>query len=1581
MSTNESQEVPSGGSTFTCVILGEDSLMIQCADILLREGHKVEAIVSGAPLIRQWATKQSVPLISPGKHLADSLSSLEFDYLFSITNLAILPDAVLQMPRRKAINFHDGPLPRYAGLYAPAWALIHGETEYGISFHEMLAEIDEGRLLKQKHFPIDPDETSLTLNTKCFSAGMEAFAELTGELAAGTVRPVEQDLSLKSYFGKYDRPAAGGFLDWTKPAEELVRLVRALDFGQYDNAFAAPKVFGRDQILVARVADVVEQSDSAPVGSILLVSDEGIVVATADGALNLRELATPHGKTVSIEEAAKLLGVGAGDAFAPLSAPFVERIDELTGKLSRAESFWQKRLSALEPLDLPYVHSERLASADSLRLKSVEVELPQNGLAASDVSVADALLMAVMAYFSRIAGQDSFHVAFRDSALAELIKGAESLTSPRVPLYFCAPSDPSINGLFSGMQRELARARKRGTWLSDAIGRYRGLADDPVLGEGGLLSIGVEIADPGTELPLREGTELLVRIAPDGRGLALHYDARVVGDSDAAALKSQLSLFLHGLAAAAGEAALAAVPLLSEEEREQVVRGWNRTEKEYPRDRCVHELFAEQAARTPDATAIVFANDSLTYSELDARANQLAHHLRDLGAGPDVLVGVQVERSLDMVVAVLGVQKAGAAYVPLDPAYPVDRIRLMVEDSGAPIVVTQAHLRDATSSYEAEIVYIDGDTEEIARRPVNAPDTGVNSRNLAYVIYTSGSTGRPKGVMVEHRNVVNFFAGMDGCIQADPPGSWLAVTSLSFDISVLEIFWTIARGFKVVIYADEARHAAGGAQVKKKYPHRPIDMGLFMWGCDDSEGSAKYELMIESAKFGDKNGFSSVWTPERHFHSFGGPFPNPSVTSAAIATVTERIAIRAGSCVLPLHHPIRVAEDWAVVDNLSDGRVGISFAAGWQPNDFVIRPENHKDAKAKMFEGIDQVRRLWRGEAIEFTNPMGKQVAVTSQPRPRQRELPFWVTTAGNPETFRQAGELGANLLTHLLGQTFEEVAEKIRVYREAREKAGHDPATGIVSLMLHTLVGEDTDEVRELARGPMKTYLGSSMALVKGFAWAFPAFKRPGGPNAKPDEIDLGSLTAEETEVLLDFAFERYFETSGLFGSVERCVEIVDMVKGIDVDEIACLIDYGVPTDLALASLEGLARVRELSNVASSGAKENDVDLSLRAQVERHEITHMQCTPSMARMLVLDDDAKAALGRIGHLMIGGEAFPLSLAHDLDGVAGGRVTNMYGPTETTIWSSTSVIEGRPGAIDIGHPIANTQLYIVDDHMQPMPAGVEGELLIGGDGVVRGYHQRPDLTAERFILDPFASEDGGRLYRTGDSARHNPDGTVDFIGRRDQQVKIRGYRIELGEIETRLGQHAGVRECVVIVREDVPGDQRLTAYVAAESEQPEVANLREHLSETLPEFMIPAAFCFLDTLPLTPNGKIDRKSLPPPEQQAPRSQVEYRAPENELERVIADVWQKVLLLDNVGVGDNFFEIGGHSLLVVQVHRELKSVVTQPLSLTDLYRFPTIQSLVEYLQNGASQDGGARGVERAEKRKAALGRRRQRRRPSQ
>ena len=340
-----------------------------------------------------------------------------------------------------------------------------------------------------------------------------------------------------------------------------------------------------------------------------------------------------------------------------------------------------------------------------------------------------------------------------------------------------------------------------------------------------------------------------------------------------------------------------------------------------------------------------------------------------------------------------------------------------------------------------------------------------------------------------------------------------------------------------------------------------MDIGLFFFADSGGAGGDGYRLLLDSARFADANGFCAVWTPERHFHPFGGLYPNPAVTGAAVAAVTERVGIRAGSVVAPLHHPVRIAEEWSVVDNLSNGRVAVSFASGWHAVDFVLRPENYQDRRGAMLEAVTTVRRLWRGEEVEFPDDdAGRSTRCGSSRRRCSRNCP-----SGSPAPARRRrsgppGASAAGVLTHLLGQDADVLARNIAIYRTELAEAHDGAVPGRVALMLHTLIGTDRDQVREQVRGPFSDYLRSSMDLVKAASGLLP----PG--------LDVNQLPERDKEFLVAHAFERYFSTSGLFGTVADGVQTADRLRAIGVDELACLIDYGVPADEVLRSLDHLA-------------------------------------------------------------------------------------------------------------------------------------------------------------------------------------------------------------------------------------------------------------------------------------------------------------------------------------------------------------------------------------------------------------------------
>ncbi len=1575
---------------FSSYIIGEGTLLIQCADILLERGHEVYGIITTNAAIMNWANQHGLHVIEPRpkENLIAVLAEKPFDYFFSIANLSIIPAEILALPRKAAINFHDGPLPRYAGLNATNWALINQETTHGVSWHVMLDKADAGDILKQHLFDIAPGETAFTLNTKTYETAIASFSELVDDLANGTTQPRPHQLDEASYHYKDDRPTAAATINWQDNAEQIAALVRGLDFGPVQNPLTRPKFIIGETVLGIQKIDVLETSSSHAAGTITRVDTETLQIATGSADVKISQFSTIGGSPLTVAEIVEQFGAYEGLVLGQLSGEARQALSAVHKAVAKNETYWHNRLVALEPVEPPYANRS-LEQFDSLQYASAGMSLPKDFtafVAQHNLNPADFLLAVFNAYMGRISGSTRFDVGFSDPAIRQLSSGFDAFFADYVPLHSVINPQDSLATVINNLMEQPGKTRERKAYIRDLAARYPDL--NGIQPANGVPAYPVIVEQTDTaDYKAPAGTELALVIRTDGSAVEWVYQTPLLDTNSIEAMQHQFITFLNA-AMSASEHAFADTLLLTDAEYEQIISTWNDTDNDYPSHMTIHHLFEEQVSKNPDAVAVVFEDQQLTYSQLNAAANHVAHYLYTLGIRPDNRVAIYMERSLDMMVGLLGILKAGAAYLPLDPTYPDDRIAFMIEDAQVPVILTQARMIEKMPQNQAKVVALDRDWAVIAETSDANPDSGVQSHKLSYLIYTSGSTGLPKGVMIEHRNVVNFFVGMDKSLGFDgTPGTWLAVTSLSFDISVLELFWTLTRGFKVVIYsaADKKILAENDAQAAP-HANKDIDFSLFYFASDEGEDVAdKYELLLEGAKYADQHGFAAIWTPERHFGAFGGLYPNPSVASAAIAAITKNIKIRAGSCVSPLHSPIRITEEWSLVDNISKGRVGISFAAGWQPNDFVLMPDNFADRKNGMFRDIDTIHRLWRGETVEFPGHDGRMVPVKTLPRPIQPELPTWITIAGNPETFRMAGAGGYHILTHLLGQTVEQLGEKIAAYRQAWIEAGH-AGQGHITVMLHTFVGDNTDEVREIVREPMKGYLRSSLNLIRDAAWSFPAFKqRAASSDKNPMEIfDSKDFTPEEMDALLEHAFERYFETSGLFGTPEDCILMVNRLKALGVTEIGCLIDFGVPSTAVLPMLEDLNALRELATQAESEQISDAAELqhlvelaqiatpqgdfSIPAQIKRHNVTHFQCTPSMATMLLIDDSTRQSFKSLQKLMIGGEAFPIALANDLQELVAGDVVNMYGPTETTIWSATHQLDGDQAVVPIGRPIANTQLYVLDQYMKPVPVGIPGELFIAGDGVVRGYHNRPELNAERFLTDPFNAKSGARMYKTGDMARYRADGNVEFLGRNDHQVKLRGYRIELGEIEKLLDQHPEVNISVVIAREDTPGDKRLVAYLISNSGQVlQAATLREYLSETLPEFMIPAHFVTLDQFPLTPNKKTDRKALPAPNEVGTASAIAYEAPEDELAEKVVAILQESLGVTRVSMSDSFLELGGNSILAVVVNRRLSEALDRKLSVADLFRFNTIRALVEYLQGDDQPDLQA-SVERANTRKS-------------
>lgn len=1533
--------------SFSCVLIGEGPLLLSCADVLLNKGHRVVGLVCGEPVVRRYGSSHGITMAEPGSDWTKILGGV--DYLFSIVHLEMIPARVLDMPRLGAINFHDSLLPQYAGLNATSWALMDGVEEHGVTWHLMTAQPDAGDILKQRSIRVDSEETAFSLNRKCVEAGLESFKELVEELAEGRMIRRPQVTEGRKYCGKFKRLTQAGVLDWKRSAGELDAMVRALEFGPTRNPLGLPKVRIGGRYYVVGELKVLSKASGDRPGTVVSCDAESLTIATCTEDVRVSKPRTMEGERVELRELAERFGMRAGMPLGALSEEEGERLTRLQEGVVRHEGFWVERLAKARPIELEGSGTSGEAAGEIKRRVPVGAGGVRDGDEAMERT--DVLLAGLAASLWRGMEDDRFDFGLSEEGLRRKTAGLTDLFSAVLPFCCGCKSDQSFLELCRVMRGERRALDRSGTFLRDLTLRYPELRPD---GEGqsgwgpekGTRAhkdpngwpVLVYVGEGEFERDETERAQVRIWLRERSGEVWVRYDSQGVSEK---AVEQMVDRWMTLVERAVAEPFRTCDELrqLGEADGNRLAE-WNRTQVELSGTRRIEEQFEERAMLHPDRVALVVRREELTYAELNDRANQVAHYLRRRGVGPNVLVGICLRRSIDLVVALLGILKAGGAYVPLDPDYPRDRLEFMLQDSEARALITQRADLPQIQTEGLSVVYLDEQSTAIAAESRENPGCDGGPENLAYVIYTSGSTGKPKGVMIEHGNVTNFFAGMDRAIGWEKEGTWLAVTSISFDISVLELFWTLSRGYKVVLQTERGSLNGTFRQRRKR---KRMDFSLFYFAADESSaGMEKYRLLLEGARFADEHGFAAVWTPERHFHGFGGLYPNPAVTSAAVAAVTKRVKIRAGSVVLPLHQSIRVAEEWAMVDNLSNGRAGVSFASGWQANDFVLAPEKYRKSKEIMIGEIEVVRRLWRGEELRYVNGKGEEIQVRIWPRPVQRELPIWLTAAGNPETFRLAGEMGANILTHLLGQTVEELSGKVRIYREAWQRQGH-AGSGQVTLMLHTYVGTSTAEVRETVRGPFGEYLKSSVDLIKNAPKSFPTFA--GRKMDKNSEGKWDNLKAEDLEALVAHAFDRYYASSALFGTVESCRGMVERLKGVGVDEIACLIDFGVETEKVLGGLRDLEQLKEWCD-SSSGDVADDEEASISDNIREHGVTHFQCTPSMVRMILAEAGGREALSLLKMICVGGEALPQALAEELGQVVRGPIFNMYGPTETTVWSTVAEIGGPGEAVHIGRPIANTQVYILNERMGQVLIGTTGELYIGGLGVARGYWKRPELTAERFVADRF-SGGLGKLYRTGDLARFREDGTLEYLGRLDQQVKIRGHRIELQEIESVLEQHSAVRQAIVSARED--GSGRLAAYLVMRgAERPGVQEFRTYLEEKVPDFMVPEAFVFLDALPLTPNGKVNRRALPAPEAGRPELSEAYVKPRTSVEVELAGIWAKELGLERVGVNDNFFHVGGNSLLAVQIAFQIRKEFRVELPLRSFFEHPTVAGLAREVE---------------------------------
>lgn len=783
-----------------CYILGEGSLPCTCGEILLKEGFKVYGLISTGEDNLAWAEEKGIPFFDFHGDLEAVLLRAPFDYLFSIVNSRVLPPRILQLPREFAVNYHDGPLPRYAGMYATAWAIMNKETEHGVTWHIMDEGLDTGDILAQELFPVQDEETSLSLNAKCYEAATRCFSPLANALSKNRVERRPQDLSGRTCFGLYERPSNGGLISWDQDAGDIHAMVRALDFGEYDNPLGLAKIEVAGEFFLLIGTGLLKNRSGKPAGTIVGMDAQSVRIATGDGDIAILRLKTMDGAPLSPRQWIGYLNLSLGDRLPSPELSLKERYQRLHDDVCRHEAYWVSKLAALKPLHLPFEppNKPNTCSEGPAFVALTIPDLIMDWFEKDENGISGGIFAAISAFLFRVCQTETFDLGFRPYTLSDRIVGLSGCFAPYVPLRVSVNGEKIFSRFTRAFHGEMDAAIKHITFSRDVLCRYSLLGRQEIGQVGCPYGVAMETVRSFEAYQPVPGPELVWVISTDSKKCRLVYDPVILDGSLVQDLADRFNVFLERLSVSNGQPMMT-LPLLTDAEFNEQVFLWNDTEKPLPENPFVHQRFEVRVKETPDAVALVHGGESLTYGELNSRANRLSHRLKRMGVSRGDLVGLFLDRSFYMITGILAILKAGGAYVPLDPRYPFERITLMLRDSRVSTVLTRESLKALLEKFHVRTVVLD---EEVDVEPgdfEDDPKIDTVNEDPAYVIYTSGSTGTPKGVTVLHGGVANHALSVSdqfGITRSDRVAQFF---SISFDGAVEEIFMTLTRGASLVL--------------------------------------------------------------------------------------------------------------------------------------------------------------------------------------------------------------------------------------------------------------------------------------------------------------------------------------------------------------------------------------------------------------------------------------------------------------------------------------------------------------------------------------------------------------------------------------------------------------------------------------------------------------------------------------------------------------------------------------------------------------------------------------------------------------
>ncbi|MGH9948693.1 MAG: amino acid adenylation domain-containing protein, partial [Pyrinomonadaceae bacterium] len=1445
----------------------------------------------------KWATANAIKQF-------DSIEAFEagftepVDYLFSINNEHILTNDILRLARKYAINYHDALLPRYAGTHATSWALMNGESTHGITWHVIADKVDAGDILTQRTVDISIDETALSLNSKCYEAAISAFDELVEDIYFERVKRSRQDAAQRSFFPRHKQPENGGIITWTRRADEISSLVRALDFGDYPNALGTAKLAIESEFFVVKKVEVLDTSSSASAGTIEHIGPESLRIACADKSIVVKTVATADGLPLSISELSERFQLQPGycltDIEANKNGRINDRFEALLKETARNENYWVDKLSKLNPIAAPY--SRVSPSVQTANYQTHPIQIPDKfltwvGCLPGQNHFKVNLLAAFGVLLSRLTGSESFSIGYADQNISQKVGGLSGLFATTLPMRIDVEHPESVPRLIGSLLSEIEQIQAGVTYLRDLSTRYPQLGSDDKFSRDRLLPVTfVEVDEIETYIPSIESDLIL---AVSNRECYWIFNSNSLTDSDIGKISGNFKMLLESIAENP-QSNIASLALITEDERNLLVVDSKGKSSEYPKEKCIHELFEERVKNSPEAIAIICDGDQLTYGDLNKRSNQLARHLTDMGIMPGELVGIAALRSIELIVGVIGILKAGAAYVPFDPVWPNERLRHIANDTGISVVISQQRFAQRMKRRFSNVICMDSDWELITDRSGSNPNIAVSSESAAYAIFTSGSTGKPKGVLISHRSLVNHAIAISNLYELISTDRVLQFAPFNFDVAAEELFPSLLSGATVHILSQDVQSSLKlFSEFLFAHSISVVNLPTSYWRewvssltSNDASITESIRLVVTGSEVVYPDDYN-LWRRKiagkgvRWLNAYG--LTETTITSLVFEPTNRNVDLET----VPIGKPIDNTDIYILDKNMQPVPYGIPgelyiggdcLAIGYlnlpdvTAERFVANPFS---PAGRIYKTGDLVRYLPDGN-VEYLDRVDHQVKI----RGFRIELGEIETVLSSHPELAEAVVIAADKKSN---------NNKLTAYFVPRSPIRKpDPS----AIELWPSIGEypvdddlmyyalSTDEGRtsryEIAierkvKDKVVVEIGTGRDLILARLC-----------------LDAGAKKVYAIEAI-DESYENaksLIKSQGLAGRIE-------LIKGFSAE-----VDLPEKADVCLSeiigTIGGSEGVSSILNDARRFLKPDGIMIPERCVTRIAAVQLPDEVLNSPHFSGLSAEyAEKVLQQVGYefdLRVCLKNFPnknllsdSGIFEDLDFT---KVTETDFKTEITLKIKK---RGRLDGFLLWLNLHTSKDLVIDSINEKsswlpvyFPAFESGLDVGPGDFISAVCHGKlsdnginPDYGIEGYLQ----LSNGEKVSFSFDSCHHKP-----------------AFK------QTPFYQR---------LFSEKPSDEngRIKAGIST-------SELRDYLAGYLPTYMIPSAFIELDHLPLTGSGKVDRKALPVSEPDILSKRSGYKAPKNKTEKKLAEIWCKLLDFDTIGINDNFFDLGGNSLLAIR-----------------------------------------------------------------